>query len=298
MTLTQLHIFALVAELRSFTAAATALGISQSAVSHALKGLERELGVELLARSHSAIELTDIGSRLLLRTREMLGLAEAMRQDAADSRGLRQGTLRIGSFGPTSSLKLLPELLATYRSRYPDIEIYVDEGTDSEVVQWLNESRVDVGFTVLPDPRFTTVPLHEDQFVALIPSSEPVARRHAVSLNDLSALPFIMSEAGSGGLITGMFDAAGLKPMVRYRIAQLTSILGMVESGNGVSIVAQLSLPALAQEMYKGVAIRPLTPAVKRRIGLAVRDRQRLTPAADAFLEVAKELARARRAGR
>ena len=73
MTLTQLEIFSLVAELRGFTLAAHRLGISQSAVSHAMKSLEQELGVELLRRHQSAVELSDIGEQLLLRARAMLG---------------------------------------------------------------------------------------------------------------------------------------------------------------------------------------------------------------------------------
>ncbi len=84
MTFTQLEIFVLVAELRGFTAAATQLSISQSAVSHALKSLERELGVDLIKRHQAAIEVTEIGRQLLGRAREILGLSEAMRQEVID----------------------------------------------------------------------------------------------------------------------------------------------------------------------------------------------------------------------
>ena len=137
MTLTQLEVFARVAELRGFTLAATRLHSSQSAVSHAIKSLEQEMGVELIHRHQAAIELTDIGAQLLLRAREILGLAETMRQEAADARGMKRGTLRIGSFGPSSSMRLLPRILERYRQRYPNIEIRIDEGTDQEVVSWL-----------------------------------------------------------------------------------------------------------------------------------------------------------------
>jgi DNA-binding transcriptional LysR family regulator len=111
MTLTQLEIFSLVAELHGFTPAANRLGISQSAVSHALKSLEQELGVELLRRHQTRVEPSDIGQQLLVRARAMLGLANTLRQEAADARGMKTGTLRIGSFGPTSSIKLLPLIL-------------------------------------------------------------------------------------------------------------------------------------------------------------------------------------------
>lgn len=128
MTLTQLEIFSLVAELQGFTSAAHRLGISQSAVSHAIKALEQELGVELFRRHQSLVELSDIGAQLLGRARAMLGLANTLQQEAADARGMKRGTLRIGSFGPTASIRLLPTLLQQFRQAYPGIEVHVDEG--------------------------------------------------------------------------------------------------------------------------------------------------------------------------
>lgn len=291
MTFTQLEIFALVAELRGFTAAAAKLGISQSAVSHALKSLERELGVDLIIRRQSAIEVTEIGQQLLLRTREILGLSEAMRQEIAAARGLSRGSLRIGSFGPTSSLKLLPAILEAYRQRYPGIDVHVEEGGDHEVTQWILERRVDVGFVVLPDERFDTVSLVEDQLVALIPASHALARRRSVTLAELCDAPFIMSEAGCAALIEPLFTAAALVPQVRYRIAQVITILGMVERGDGVSIVAELALPDRVATTHGGLVKVPLRPAAKRRVGLAVRDLRQATPAAKAFLQVAKAVA-------
>ncbi|MEC5160594.1 LysR family transcriptional regulator [Janthinobacterium sp. CG_S6] len=291
MTFTQLEIFALVAELRGFTAAAAKLSISQSAVSHALKGLERELGVELLVRHQASVELTDIGRQLLLRAREILGLSEAMRQEVADARGQRRGSLRIGSFGPTSSLKLLPAILDEYQRRYPGIEVRVDEGGDDEVTQWILERRVDVGFVVLPQERFHTVALAQDQLVALLPRTHPLAARPSIALARLCDAPFIMSEAGCAALIEPLFTAAGLAPQVRYRIAQVITILGMVERGIGVSIVAELALPDRLAGNYPGLVKVPLDPPATRRVGLAVRDRRQNSPATIAFLDVAKEVA-------
>ena len=115
MTFTQLEIFAKVAELGGFTAAAEQLGISQSAVSHALRLLEKEWGVILLSRRQSSIEVTEAGRNLLIRVRELLGVSEAIRQEAAAMRGLSRGVLRIGSFGPSSSLWLLPKILGQFQ---------------------------------------------------------------------------------------------------------------------------------------------------------------------------------------
>lgn len=292
MTFTQLEIFVLVAELRGFTSAAMRLSISQSAVSHAIKALEQEMGVELIERHQAAIELTDIGAQLLLRAREILGLSETMRQEAADARGMKRGTLRIGSFGPSSSLRLLPKILDEYRKAYPDIEVRIDEGADLEVIQWIQDRRVDIGFVVLPEERFDSFPIAEDQLVALLPSNHPLAGQPNVRLEALCDAPFILTQAGSATLVERIFAAAKLVPKIRYRSAQLLSTLGMVESGAGVTILAELALPAIDSARPAAYVTRPLDPPVPRHIGLAVHNQRQASPATQAFIEIATRLHR------
>ncbi|KJK02306.1 LysR family transcriptional regulator [Burkholderiaceae bacterium 26] len=288
MTFTQLEIFAVVAELRSFTAAGQRLAISQSAVSHALKQLETEWGVTLLSRGPAGIQVTDAGKSVLLRVRELLGISEAIRQEVAAMRGLNRGVLRIGSFGTSSSLQLLPKILKQFTQRYPEIDVFVDEGEDEEVSQWLLERRVDAGFVVLPDERFDTVPLVEDQFVALIPAGHPLANKRALSLSDVSTMPFIMTLAGSASAIERLFEAERLRPTVKQRYAQIITIIKMVESSAGFSIVADLAAPDEVMALCPGVIKKPLTPKVKRSVGLAVLKREHASPAVEAFLKVAK----------
>ena len=287
MTLTQLEIFSLVAELHGFTAAANRLGISQSAVSHALKSLEQELGVELLRRHQSQVELSDIGQQLLLRARAMLGLANTLRQEAADARGMKRGTLRIGSFGPTSSIKLLPTILQHYRAAHPGIEVHIDEGPDRQVIQWLEERRIDIGFVVLPEERFDTFALFEDQMVALLPAHHPLAARTSLTLGDLCHDPFVLTEAGSSELVSRLFTVARLTPNIRYRCSQLISTLDVVARGDGVTVVAEGSLP---NQIDRRCVKKPLSPAVLRQVGLAVLDRRQASPATLAFIKLAESL--------
>jgi DNA-binding transcriptional LysR family regulator len=291
MTLTQLEIFSLVAELRGFTSAASRLGISQSAVSHAIKSLEQELGVELIHRHQMLIELTDIGQQLLQRARGILGLAETMRQEATDARGMKRGTLRIGSFGPTSSMRLLPSILDQYRKEYAGIEVHIDEGPDRQVIQWLQDRRIDIGFVVLPEDKFDTYPLVEDQMVALIPSAHELASRETVTLQDLCSGPFILTEAGSAELVSRLFLSAKLSPNIRYRSSQLISTLETVARGDGITILAELALPVRGQGA-SGYMQKQLNPQVKRSVGLAVLDERQSSPAAKAFITLALKLKR------
>ncbi len=291
MTFTQLEIFVMVAEMRGFTAAALRLGISQSAVSHAIKSLEGELDAQLVEREQAAVTVTELGQRLLLRAREILGLAEAMRQDAAVARGLHRGLLRIGSFGPTASLKLLPAILQAYRQRYPGVEVQIDEGPDAAVLQWVADRRVDVGFAVLPDDRFDTVPLVEDQLSALIPRDHALAGRDAITLAELGEHPFIMPEAGCSALIEPLFAAAGLAPQVRYRMSQMVTVLHLVENGGGITVLPELALPHGLAQTHPSIVVRPLRPVVRRRVGLILRNLGRASPAAQAFADIARDVA-------
>ncbi len=287
MTLTQLEIFRAVVERGSFTVAARRLGITQSGVSHAIASLESELGVPLIERSRSHFALTDIGETIHGRIQELLALARLIHQESAAARGLPQGSLRIGSFGASASLRLLPNLIAGFQSRYPGIAIHVEEGIDAEVLNWVHERRVDVGFVVLPNEDFDTVHIATDQLLVLLPQAHPLAGKTQLTPADLGKVPFIMTLGGSGPLVEALFAEAGVQPSIRFRIQQMSSILSLVRRGLGVSIVAELALP----EDLTGVAAIPLKPRRTRDIGLALRSANP-SLAARAFFDFAERLPR------
>ncbi|MDF9301699.1 LysR family transcriptional regulator [Tritonibacter mobilis] len=288
MTFGQLEIFVALSEAQSFTLTARRLGISQPAVSHALKSLETALNVSLFDRQGSQIVLTPIGAQLLERAREILGLSRTMQQEAASFRGLDTGNLRIGSFGATSSLQLLPDLMSAFHRAYPGIDVFIEEAADDIIVKWLEERRIDMGFVVLPDDRFETIPIATDQFVALVPRQSALAKQERVTLSDLCNDPFIMPESGSVKIVSALFAAAGLTPQTRYRTSQLLSTLSMVGRGQGVSVVAEMAVPAAHPDAPW--VIRPLSPAHPRMIGLALHPTAVRSPAVTAFLRIAKTL--------
>lgn len=290
MTFTQLEIFALIAELKSFTATAEKLGISQSAVSHALKSLEQQWGINLISRNQSDIELTTTGQQLLTHVKELLSIANTLEKEVAAIHGLNEGTLRIGSFGASSSIYLLPEILETFRQRYPKIEIYIDEGEDKEVAQWLLERRIEVGFLIMPDERFDTFPLIEDRFVALIPNQFPLAQQLYIDPAQLENCPFIMTMAGSRYQVELILKNFNVKPDIKFYVSQILSIVSMVHNQLGVSIVSDMVITKELLSLYPNVVKRPFKPNLKRSIGLAVKNKKHMSPAVKAFIEVAQEV--------
>ncbi|MFV5586164.1 LysR family transcriptional regulator [Acinetobacter oleivorans] len=290
MTFTQLEIFALIAELKSFTATAEKLGISQSAVSHALKSLEQQWGINLISRSQSDIELTTTGQQLLTHVKELLSISDTLEKEVAAIHGLNEGTLRIGSFGASSSIYLLPEILETFRQRYPKIEIYIDEGEDKEVAQWLLERRIEVGFLIMPDERFDTFPLIEDRFVALIPNQFPLAQQLYIDPAQLENCPFIMTMAGSRYQVELILKNFNVKPDIKFYVSQILSIVSMVHNQLGVSIVSDMVITKELLSLYPNVVKRPFKPNLKRSIGLAVKNKKHMSPAVKAFIEVAQSV--------
>ncbi|WP_235533522.1 MULTISPECIES: LysR family transcriptional regulator [unclassified Roseateles] len=292
MTLGQLDLFVALVEAGGFTAAGARLGISQSAVSHAIKALEQALGTVLFDRRQSPPVPTAGALRLLPHARAMLSSAEAIRQEVQAEQGLKSGLLRIGSFGPSSSLCLLPRLLRAFALRHPGVEVRVDEEADGVIAQWLVDRRVELGFVTLPEDRFDTVHIASDEYVVVLPERHPLSAEAAIRAKQLDGQPFIASAAGCGDEIAHILAQAGARPLELFRLPQVLSVLGLVQQGLGVSVSVRMALP----DAWPGVTYRPLRPAVPRRVALAMLDRDKLSPAAQAFLKMASAEALPQRA--
>jgi DNA-binding transcriptional LysR family regulator len=292
MTPAQLQAFVTVAQVNSFTTAATMLGISQSAVSHAIKSIEKELGVTLFMRGKADIELTEVGNKILSKVHSVLGLFESIRQTANETKNLQQGVLKIGSFGPSFSAHLLPIILREYEKHYPNIKVYIEEGEDHQVKEWVADRKVDLGCIILPEHELDHIYLTTDTLSVVVSANHPLAGKSTVGLEDLCDFPFILTEGTTGKMVMALFKQSMLHPNIRYTNIQIMSMLSMVSSGSAVSITAELSIPSSKQTPAKNgsYVIKTLHPVVKREIGLAMLNRLHLSPAAAAFVKTAERL--------
>lgn len=288
MTLTQLEALIALDECRSFSRAAMRLGTTQSAVSHALRALETQFAVKLALRNAAGVSITDAGERLLLRAREMTALAATMAQELGDARQLKTGTLRIGSFGPTSTLHLLPPCLAAFKQSHPAVQVRIEEDSDEVIDEWLLQKRVEMGYVIVPDERFEVLPLVRDEFVAILPVGHPLAELPAVPIQAMNGLDFVLAAAGGGPVILPILQRHQVRPNVLYHFTQVVSILEFVRRGLAVSVAARLALP----DEHGGTLYRPLLPAQPRTVGLACLEVAKLSPLARAFWDVAKAQAR------
>src|SRR5581483_8822185 len=121
MNFSQMQSFVALADTGSFTEAAYAIDLTQSAVSHALAALENELGVTLIERNRKGVvALSGIGEKILPHARALLAQMEAIEQEARAAQGLAQGKLRLGSILSIVSPDLLASLLTNFQQHYPD----------------------------------------------------------------------------------------------------------------------------------------------------------------------------------
>jgi DNA-binding transcriptional LysR family regulator len=287
-TLRQLELLVALPGASSIAAAGMKVGMSASATSHALRALETGLGCELVDRMAAGVVLTHAGELALAHARDVFASLQQVQSVAAASAGLQTGRLRIGSIGPSTSLRLLPPLLEKFRRRYPGVEVNVTERADADIEQDLVERRIEIGVVRLPHPSLDTQALATDDLVAVLPETHPLAKGETVAVRELAEYPLILTQAGSQDLVMRMFERAGVRPKIAHELFQVASILEFVAHGNGVSVLAALSVPDHAP----GLVFRPILPKVPRRVALACLDATRLSPAGRAFWELARREAR------
>ncbi len=287
MKLSQCSALVAITDSGSFTKAARVLGISQSAVSHAIAGLEAELGCALMQRDRAGVLLTDAGRGIVGHARVMVEHAEQIRLSAVAARTGLQGTIRFAT-SQSFATRLLPALMSRFRARFPHQEIALREGSDQQIAEWLRGHAADIGVVTLPKADLTTVPLLRDEMYALVAKGHHLAAAPAMHVHQLADESLIMPVGGVEPVLRAALRTLGLEPTVAYRMRDLNALLAMVAEGLGITVLPALAVPSTPP----GVAIVPLSPAMTRQIALGVRGVAQGLPAVTAFIDIARELAR------
>ncbi|MFW5899008.1 MAG: LysR family transcriptional regulator [Jiangellaceae bacterium] len=284
MNLAQLRALVAVAEHGGFTRAAVVLGLTQSAVSHAVAGLERELGHALLHRDRSGVVVTAVGRTVLDDARQAVRAADRVAAQAEASGAQLVGELRLGGL-PSTNVAVLPALQREFCRRYPQARVSLLEGSDEEVLDWTEHGLVDLGCVTEAVGKVDGALLATDEFMAVMDIGHPLAGQDGVAVGELADDPLITSASGCEPVTEQLFHEAGLPFRPRHRATQLRTILTMISLGMGVSIMPSL----LLAELPRDVVAVPLRPAVPRRIWLGHPPGARPHALAQAFLAHVRE---------
>jgi DNA-binding transcriptional LysR family regulator len=294
LKLNQLHMLVAVAEHGSFSAAAAALGCTQSRISHAIAELERELGTRLLARTHGGSLPTDAGLRVLDKARQMLRLEEALRASARMDDAVA-GRVRIACFRSIGT-HLLPYAAEALARRHPDLVLDIDDACYDrlEVIAALRTGRADVGIAQLPvEDGFVVHPYVADDYMLVVPATRGFAV--PVTWDQLHGLPFIRLGCTGADAILARCRAAGLDVAAERTLGNDTSIAAMVGRGMGWSILPRLATFPEPDE----VRVLPLPIPARRQFALAGSREAMGSRAVKAVLDVLRDrrLLAATRAG-
>ncbi|KPC60879.1 LysR family transcriptional regulator [Streptomyces chattanoogensis] len=268
VNLPQLRAFLAVVDAGGFSAAAAELGMSQSAVSHAVASLERELAAPLLVRATPA-RTTALGERVLPHARIALSAARSVEQIAADAAGAMTGTVRLAAT-PTVCQGLVPGLLRHWRGDQPGITVRVFEGDSAEVSAWLENGTADAAVLIDPPPAPAGgcprpgVELAVDGYRALLPRDHPLAGEPAVDIRDLEDDPFLISPNGCEARIRTIHRLAGLRFSPTHRVRDLATLISMVQAGIGVTVLSEVSRSLIPPDLV----LLPLEPGTSRRLVL------------------------------
>ena len=279
--LPHLETFAEAAERSSFTAAARALGLTQAAVSQRIAALERELGVPLFRRAAGKVELTDAGRRLHEYAHRVLALHREAREAVTGHRSPVEGELAIAA-SSIPGQHILPALLAAYGSKHPLIRVRAAISDSAAVIGQVGRGEVSVGLVGRrdDDPNLEYRHLADDRIVLVVPHGHALARKKAVTVDQLAAHPLVLREAGSG--LRHCFEKAlersgrSLSDLrVVLELGNNEAIKEAVARGVGVAVLSTFATHGLDASRLRAVEVEGV--GCDREM-FVVTDRRRVLP--------------------
>ncbi len=281
--LQQMRYVVAVAETASFTRAAERCLVVQSALSHQIARLERELGARLFERTSRRVRLTPAGEAFLPAARQALDAADRARAEVAAAAGEIRGRLAIGII-PTVTAVDLPRTLKDFHSAHPRVRVSLRTGTSEELTSRVRQGDLDVAFLGLPPgTRPTGVRARElarGELVAVLATDHPLAAAGGVDLRRLAEETFVDFPAGTAGRAQSdeAFQAAGVRREVAFEATAVDFMARLVREGLGIAM-----LPAAFVREVPGLAVLRVRDA-PGRVEYLVWSPARPGPAAAAFL--------------
>jgi LysR family carnitine catabolism transcriptional activator len=286
MTLKQIRAFLAVAQSLSFAVAGERLHLSQSALSLTIKALEEGLGGRLFSRNTRNVALTPEGESLLPLARRLVADWENAEDEMRQRFTLQRGRVTLAAM-PSFAGNLLPPILKTFRARFPNVNVTVNDVINEQVLEMVRDRHVELGvaFEPMQGSSLAFTPLYLDRFVAVVPLDSPLAQLGEIRWQMLLEQPFITLQRPSTVrvMLEEHLQARGLKLPVEFESHQLATVGRMVASGLGVSAV-----PALCVGQMHELGARCITlsdPVIERAIGVLTKPGHELSAAAQAMFD-------------
>jgi LysR family nitrogen assimilation transcriptional regulator len=292
MDLKQLDYFVHVAELGSFTKAASLLSVAQSALSHQVRQLEVELKQVLLYRNGRGVTPTDAGKRLLAHARGILMQVSRARDELGEARGTPVGHVVLGLPATLARFLTVP-LVKAFRASFPSASCGIIEALSVPIIDALSAGRVDIGlvYNPMPSPNMEIIPVHEHtMFLISSKASRLSPRIKRIPMKDLPRYPLILPSRPNANRmrIESQLAYRGLKPTIAFEVDGIASLLDLVHEGYGHSVLPLMSLRG--HRFASTFLARPIVaPKFTIQLSLVVSGTRPMTPLTRGFLGLVRE---------
>ena len=292
MELRHIRYFLAVAEERNVTRAAEKLGIGQPPLSQQIHALEREMGIPLFRRTGHGVVLTEAGEAFSIDAKRLLEDAQHAVQKAQRAGRGETGHMNIGFTGSAAFNPVVPNMFQQFRQSYPDVGLTLKEGNTAQLLEYLEEGRLDLAF-VRPGgqtpPGIVLYSVAVEPMKIVLPVTHRLASQRTLPLKALANEPFVLiPREASPRLHDEIIEAcrkAGFEPTLGQQAPQLSSVVNLVAAGFGISLVPA----SVCQLRVSGVVYADIrNGGITARLAIASRQSDISAKTAN-FLAMAKQ---------
>lgn len=290
MELSSYRIFNAVATTGNFSKAARSLYLSPSAISHAITKMEKDVGFPLFIRSKNNVILTTYGREILPQIQNLLALHSKIHKELEILQNIQHGVVHIGTYNSTCCY-WLPSVFQELKKNHLEIQLIVHEGEYPELESNMKNGTLDISF--LPPIRTDILDyetLYLDKMVCIAPLEYTFKQGGLITIEEISNYNLVASPGGYTYDIQPFFSANHIPLFSPHTLANDSSIVALVESGLGISI-----LPSLVLKLVHGnIQILDIQNNPYRTIGLATQKQQFVTPATQIVKDIIKKVVKSK----
>jgi DNA-binding transcriptional LysR family regulator len=284
VTFRQLNAFVKVARLGSFTRAADALHVSQSALTMQIQALEEALGIKLFERGHRSITLTFVGKNLLSLAEQTVAQATKFAAAAEDLAGLNRGVVKVATL-PSIASRHVAVAAKMLKETYPGFTLQIRDAVAETVIDLVKKGDVDFGISSpeISDSDVEFSFLLEDRIFAFERRSEaPNRHGHEIPLADLVTRPLILS---ASGVVRRLFDRAtterGLDATPAFEAVYDLTAVSLARQGLGAAVLSESIQSAVNMDGLTAYNI--VDPSITRKVSFVTARNRQLSSVAEAF---------------
>jgi DNA-binding transcriptional LysR family regulator len=290
MDIRALQYFVETVRLNSFSRAAEALHVTQSAVSKKVRYLEEEVNAQLLIRDGRALSLTDTGKIVFEQALEILQAMGRLHAELHNTKSLQRGELTVG-IPPMINILCTPVLKA-FREKYPEIALHLQEDTGPMIESQVASGALEIGMTILPaepDLGLQTYPVASYPVYAVAKTGTFQTHRETLQVKDLKDMPLVLLKNAFGltRTLQSVFLQEGFVPHIAAQSSQWDWLAAMASAGVGVALLPEPFVHRLADNHLQ--AVRLIEPEVKWQVAYVTQGTY-LSYAARAWLDVSRQV--------